>query len=133
MSNLKTFVRKIPVINNIARSVLVYYKTFAGIIRLKRAVNKTTPLNIVIGAAGVIEDGWIPTDIEYLNLLNTDHCDKYFKKNSIEAILAEHVWEHFSQQDGLIAARNCYDYLKSGGYVRAAVPDGLHPDKDYIR
>ncbi len=49
----------------------------------------------------------------------------------MDAILAEHVWEHLDPGQGLAAARNCFVYLKPGGRVRAAVPDGLHPDPAY--
>ena len=47
-------------------------------------------------------------------------------------MLAEHVWEHLSIEDGVRAAKNCYKYLQPGGYIRSAVPDGNHPDAEYI-
>ena len=50
----------------------------------------------------------------------------------MDAILAEHVWGHLTPAQGRIAAATCFKYLRSGGYVRAAVPDGLHPDPAYI-
>lgn len=37
--------------------------------------------------------------------------------------LAEHVWEHMTYEEGCQAAKNCYDYLADGGYLRVAVPD----------
>jgi predicted SAM-dependent methyltransferase len=37
------------------------------------------------------------------------------------------------KQDGMLAARYCYQFLKPGGYLRLAVPDGFHPDDAYIR
>jgi predicted SAM-dependent methyltransferase len=33
---------------------------------------------------------------------------------------------------GLQAAQTCFTYLRPGGYLRLAVPDGLHPDQTYI-
>jgi predicted SAM-dependent methyltransferase len=54
-----------------------------------------------------------------------------FTHNSITAILAEHVWEHLTFEEGVQAAKNCYKYLKPGGYVRCAVPDGYFPDEEY--
>ena len=50
----------------------------------------------------------------------------------MDAILAEHVWEHLDCFAAIVAAQNCFKYLKPGGYIRVAVPDGWHPDKDYI-
>jgi predicted SAM-dependent methyltransferase len=38
-------------------------------------------------------------------------------------MLAEHVWEHMTEEDGINAAKNCYDFLKCGGYLGCAVPD----------
>ena len=68
-----------------------------------------------------------------MNLLNPNHWTRYFEKNSIDAIFAEHVWEHLTVGDGRRAAEHCFTYLKSGGYLRVAVPDGFHPDNDYIQ
>jgi predicted SAM-dependent methyltransferase len=28
--------------------------------------------------------------------------------------------------------KTCFTFLKSGGFLRIAVPDGFHPDKEYI-
>jgi predicted SAM-dependent methyltransferase len=48
-------------------------------------------------------------------------------------LLAEHVWEHLSLEDGLVAARLAYRWLKPRGYLRMAVPDGFFPDAHYIQ
>jgi predicted SAM-dependent methyltransferase len=89
-------------------------------------------LRIVIGASGVSQRGWIATEADFLNLLSENDWTRYFEEGSIDALLAEHVWEHLSRDEGLLAARLCFKYLKPGGYIRAAVPDGLHPDASYI-
>jgi predicted SAM-dependent methyltransferase len=93
---------------------------------------KKSNLRIVVGASRVFEAGWEPTEIDYLNLLKDSDWAYYFKPDSVEAILAEHVWEHLSYDDGLQAAKNCYKYLKPGGHLRIAVPDGNHSDPAYI-
>jgi predicted SAM-dependent methyltransferase len=95
-----------------------------------RAIRK--PLKIVIGAGGIYNPGWLATDIEHLNILVQEDWNKYFKANSIDAILAEHVWEHLTLDEAYLAAKNCYYYLKSSGYIRVAVPDGLHVSLKYI-
>lgn len=99
--------------------------------RLKRLANQR-PTKIVIGAAGIFQRGWIPTDIEFLNILKHNDWKRYFSKNSIDAMLAEHVWEHLTKKDGVLAAKLCFEYLKCGGYLRVAVPDGFFPDSKYI-
>lgn len=116
-------------------------KIKSKILSLKKAISLSltlkqqsshSPLRIVIGASGIYDPQWIDTDVEYLNLLKPRHWQRFFKINSIDAILAEHVWEHLTLEEGLKAAQQCFDYLKPGGYLRVAVPDGFHPDKDYI-
>jgi len=58
-----------------------------------------------------------------VNLLNRDTFRSKFEEQSIDAMLAEHVWEHMTEQEGIIAAKNCYEFLKYGGYIICAVPD----------
>ena len=97
-----------------------------------RKRGQAAPIKLVIGAAGIYEPGWTPTEVEQLNLLKPEDWERSFQRNAIDAILAEHVWEHLSEADGRQAARQCYEYLKPGGYLRIAVPDGFHPDQGYI-
>ena len=99
--------------------------------RLKSAIGRS-PLKIVVGSNGIAQEGWIATEATFLNLLDIDDWDRKFGIHRIDAILAEHVWEHLSPQDGIVAAKTCFKYLKSGGYLRIAVPDGNHPDPNYI-
>jgi predicted SAM-dependent methyltransferase len=97
---------------------------------LRHAIRRG-PLRVVIGASGVFEPGWIPTNADQINLLRPDSWNSYFKPESIAALLAEHVWEHLTLEQGKIAAAICYRYLKPGGYLRIAVPDGLFPCEEY--
>jgi predicted SAM-dependent methyltransferase len=97
------------------------------------SLRKPRPLRIVVGAGGVFDPGWIPTEVEFLNLLKPGDWAKYFRPNLIDAILAEHVWEHLAPVQGIKAAALCYQYLRPGGYLRVAVPDGLHPEPNYIQ
>jgi predicted SAM-dependent methyltransferase len=99
--------------------------------RLKSAIGRS-PLKIVIGANGIAQDGWIPTEKAYLDLLDIDDWERKFGHHRIDALLAEHVWEHLSLEDGIVAAKTCFKYLKPGGHLRIAVPDANHPDPNYI-
>jgi len=89
-------------------------------------------IRMVVGAGGFFQNGWIPTDIDTLNIARKRDWGKLFRENSIHAILAEHVWEHLTLEDGALTVQNCFMYLKTGGYLRIAVPDGFHPDPGYI-
>jgi len=89
-------------------------------------------LKIIVGAASTEQAGWISTDYPLLDLTDASTLAVLFESNSINNFLAEHVWEHLSLEDGAKAVSNCFAYLKQGGLLRIAVPDGFHPDADYI-
>lgn len=129
--NIKQVIKRIPILNRIASSLYKYIKCKRRKDRFKRRT-MVNPLRLVIGASGFYDTGWIDTDIEYLNLLNPKQWKTYFQRNSIDAILAEHVWEHLTIDEGLAAAKRCFEYLKPGGYLRVAVPDGFCPNDKYI-
>lgn len=99
--------------------------------RFRRAMASSGPRRLVIGAAGWFDRGWIPTDEHFLDLTKPGQWLLHFAPDSIDAMLAEHVWEHLTPDEALIAARTCYTYLKPGGYLRVAVPDGYHPSPVY--
>jgi len=90
------------------------------------------PCRVVVGASRRVQSGWIGTEIEDLDLLRPETWTRFFGDESIDAILAEHVWEHLTAEEGRLAARTCRRFLKPGGYLRVAVPDGLFPDENYI-
>lgn len=133
-------VKKLAWLPDVIRDPLVMLKNNYRQAKLRRMQRRTLrgalrdyPLKrIIVGAATTQFEGWIPTNREILNLLVESDWAGYFKPNSLDAILAEHVWEHLSADDAIIAATNCYKFLKPGGYLRVAVPDGLHPDPAYI-
>jgi predicted SAM-dependent methyltransferase len=112
-------------------AVLLGLRRFVQRVKLGYAVRRS-PLKIVLGSGGICQPGWIPTDIEILNVLKPDHWARLLRAGSVDALLAEHVWEHLSLDEGAQAARTCLRYLKDGGHLRIAVPDGNHPFPAYI-
>lgn len=100
--------------------------------KVAQRLRKGEKVRVVLGSGGLYETGWIATDIDVLNVLRLEDWQYFFRPGVVDALLAEHVWEHLTPEDGLIAARNCYKYLKPGGYFRIAVPDGFHPSAEYI-
>lgn len=46
-----------------------------------------------------------------------------FKEENLTAFLAEHVWKHMTLKEGMIAAKNCFNYPCYGKYIKIAVPD----------
>lgn len=95
------------------------------------STDPTQPIKIIVGASSQSYAGWIQTQENELNLLNRMHWDKTFGEKRISAILSEHVWEHLSFDEGVEAAKICFDYLKRGGYIRCAVPDGYFKNEWY--
>lgn len=92
----------------------------------------TTNTKIVIGAGEYTNNpGWLHTQEDELDLLKEEQWEAKFSANTLEAILAEHVWEHLTYEEGVEAARRCFNYLKPGGYIRCAVPDGYFPNEGY--
>ncbi len=100
--------------------------------KINRLAQTPGDIRVLIGAGGTNFEGWIPTDKDNLNILNEGDWARYFSKNSLAAILSEHVWEHLTYDEAIVAAENCFKFLKSGGYLRVAVPDGNHPNPIYI-
>lgn len=100
------------------------------IVRMQR--ENRDPIRIVIGATAhevsnqtnVFGD-WIPFTVNELDVLSREDFVFYFgQTNSIDAIVAEHVFEHLSLGDAVWAFQLCREFLKDdGGYLRIAVPD----------
>lgn len=88
-------------------------------------------MRVIIGAGEQRWDGWIPTQQAELDMLNPASFAAYFGTARADAFLCEHVWEHLTLDEGQRAARLVFDYLKPGGVLRVAVPDGHHPDPAY--
>ena len=81
-------------------------------------------MRVVIGAGNTSFEGWVSTQEGELDLLDREDFERLFSRERPTAFLAEHVWEHMTLEEGCLAARNCFDYLAEGGYLRVAVPDG---------
>jgi predicted SAM-dependent methyltransferase len=96
-----------------------------------RHVPPGVPVRIIVGASAQSYPGWISTQEEHLNLLKREDWELSFKNRKIDCILAEHVWEHLTEEEGRCAAQICFDFLNPGGYVRCAVPDGYFHDAHY--
>ena len=68
-------------------------------------------MKIITGAGKTVYHGWISTQENELNLLSRADFECLFSKEKPTAFLAEHVWEHMTLEEGITAAKNCYDYL----------------------
>ena len=120
--------------------IIIFYNFFIKIknfflkviLKIKITFRSKDNLKIIIGSSSTRYEGWIPTDINTLNVTIFDNWKFFFDINSLDCILAEHVFEHLTHEEAIIACDNCNKFLKKGGNLRIAVPDGYFPNKDYI-
>ena len=106
-----------------AKTVL---KAYAFLLKHKKA-------KFNVGASTVdIGSDWFPTDIDLLNITITADWRRFLWFTKLDNISAEHVWEHLTDEDTVLANANCFKFLKKNGVIRLAAPDGYHPDKNYI-
>jgi predicted SAM-dependent methyltransferase len=123
--------RAVKRVRKVYRKLRREYNRRFGPSRLRKMLASSGPRKIVIGSSSLHDSGWTPTDREFLDLLKPADWERAFPPNSIDAMLAEHVWEHLPPEGAGDAAATCFKYLKPGGYMRIAVPDGLHPSPSY--
>ncbi|MGI8996434.1 MAG: class I SAM-dependent methyltransferase [Pyrinomonadaceae bacterium] len=88
-------------------------------------------MKIIIGAGNTSQVGWRSYTEAQLDVTDARQWAALFAPASLDAILAEHVWEHLTLPEAMNATRNCFRHLRPGGHLRIAVPDGFHPDRQY--
>ncbi len=90
-------------------------------------MTKGSDIRVVIGGGDYPHNnpGWLPTQEDDLNLLQRDDWLRQVAPGSLTAILAEHVWEHLTEDEETRAARICHEFLKPGGYVRCAMTNAI--------
>jgi predicted SAM-dependent methyltransferase len=89
-------------------------------------------LKVIVGSSGTAASGWISTEYPYVDLTSDESLSAVFPRAGVSAFLAEHVFEHLTYDPAHTAFKNLRTFLKPGGYMRIAVPDGYHADPEYI-
>jgi predicted SAM-dependent methyltransferase len=95
--------------------------------RLRVQINNSDKLKVIIGAGDTSYEGWIATNYSVFDARNEKHWEELFGDRLIDNLLAEHVFEHLFYEDSLKAWQIAFDFLKSGGRMRIAMPDRNHP------
>ena len=105
-------------------------------IKLKYSIyklqKKREKVRIIVGAAYTNLEGWISTDLPFLDITSKSQWQFIFGKSKIDNLLSEHVLEHLTKEDVTTALNNIFFYLKKNGVCRIAVPDSFHPNPEYI-
>jgi predicted SAM-dependent methyltransferase len=121
--SVKRFYFELPVLQSILN-----YDLKKRYLKLCLLVKK----KLVLGSGKTKLKGWIPTDIDILNITSEKNWKAFVPFGKLKAVLMEHVLEHLTEEDAKKGLRNIFKYLKRGGYVRIAVPDGFHKSLEYI-
>lgn len=102
-------------------------------VKMRTPFFQQVKLKFNIGSAGINKNfEWYPTDKKSLNIAKENDWQEILSSLRLDNIAAEHVWEHLTQKETELANANCFKYLKNGGVLRIAVPDGFNPNKEYI-
>ena len=88
------------------------------------AIKNQKEIRIILGADGTVNYGFVSTDYPQLDICSEISFSRYLNPQTVGIFLSEHVFEHLSRDDGARAVSNCFVYLKQGGLLRIAVPDG---------
>ena len=121
---IKKNIRKLLIFQIISKYILRF--------RVNFKISRNMPINLIIGSGGIKYPDWISTDKSLLDITSNQEWSYYFKRESVDKILAEHLFEHLSTDDRNKALKNILFFLKPNGIIRIAVPDGYFPDPDYI-
>ncbi len=87
---------------------------------------------VIVGSNVDKYDGWVSTNYPFLDITKFKSWFYVLGFGKVDNIFGEHVWEHLSIKDGYKAIKNCYRFLRKGGVLKIAVPDGFHKNPDYI-
>ncbi|WP_339855471.1 methyltransferase domain-containing protein [uncultured Nisaea sp.] len=91
------------------------------------------PLKIVLGGTAPAPD-WFGSDIGFFDATRAAAWAELIgREAAVDRLLAEHVFEHIPPELIPAVLENAFRYLKPGGTIRIAVPDGHNPNPDYIR
>lgn len=126
---LKTFK---PILHPIINRYQVYNRRNLVRRLVHSLIQSEEPVRVVLGSGGIPAEGWITTDIDILNVLNKSDWERLFPLHSIDRIVAEHVFEHLTEAQFLQFLANMRPFLTEASRIRIAVPDGFHPDPEYI-
>lgn len=92
-----------------------------------------TPIKIIIGAAMTNQKGWYSTNEQWLDIALESHWIRIFHgKSLLTHVLAEHVFEHLTPDETRTALQLIARHMCPAGFIRIAVPDGYHPDLNYL-
>ena len=111
---LKNLYRLIPKsIRLHLRKGLKYFVYKYRFLNLKLGIYLEKDIKLILGAALTNQKGWFSTNEEWLDIANKKHWERLFHtKNSVNNIVAEHVFEHLTIDEMKNSINLIYMYLK---------------------
>ena len=101
---------------------------------LKIHIALNVDVKLILGAALTSQSGWFSTNEQWFDIASPTDWQKIFKgKKLLRAAVAEHVFEHLTNDQTDIALVQIYEHMIPSGTIRIAVPDGNNPNKEYIK
>jgi predicted SAM-dependent methyltransferase len=119
-------------VRSVAGCLVRPFRKAARLVAIRVQIRHACPLKVVLGSGPVTLGGWLATDSDVLDVTSLRAWERLFRPDSIDRLMAEHVFEHLSDSDCTTAFQQCLRYLKRGGVLRIAVPDGYRRDRDYV-
>ena len=89
-------------------------------------------VRLSVGSAGHCLRDWLCTERASLDLFTMKDWT-VFRRTGIDIVFSEHVLEHMTPLQVRKIAALAFLFVKPGGRVRTAVPDGYRPDPEYQR
>lgn len=89
-------------------------------------------IKVIFGSGNTSLKGWFSTEKVFFDLLNINDYLKFFRHKKPDYVLIEHVLEHFDLNEVRLVAKYLFDFTNSECNIRIAVPDGFHPNDEYI-
>lgn len=127
--------RVLPIwLKDLLRRIIKIFKYRYRRFAISRPVSRGEKIRIIAGAAETFQVGWYSTNEQWLDVTDPADWQRVFHgKRLIAHAVAEHVFEHLTYDECRKALANISSHMVDGGRVRIAVPDGYHPDEDYLR
>ena len=96
MGKIREFAAKSGILVKIVHSM----RDRKSIKKILEEKKKNNELKIIIGASGTNQNDWISTERETFDMLKPEKWLSVIEKHSIKYILAEHVFEHLTIEEG---------------------------------
>lgn len=104
--------------------------------KAKRLTAAGGPLRLHLGCSSVYLKDWVNIDLadprHHVDLAWDLRRGIPFPDGSVEAVFAEHLFEHIGFDGGLGLMRECRRVLESGGVLRITVPDLERYARSYL-